>query len=235
MLSLISLPVNFYNAIMASRRSKDKHPAKTSKQIVKKELASPMTIANRFTPLGTIPKPNYSFVLTSSYDPYALSTVDQPVRSAFPRNPNASQYIKKPYFQNLFSIEHNKASITNPLTLATSYFPPKFHWILEHDMKNVQYYFDILCHEKSITIKAILDKANPSEIIYHSVFLNHIIFEEKWGLNLATTRMLPKSLVPYSYHDYITAWFRFMLCQNENMSHSWFVNFDKHFNVKLPL
>ena len=76
MLSLISLPVNFYNATMASRRSKDKHPAKTSKQIVKKELASPMTIANRFTPLGTIPKPNYSFVLTSSYDPYALSTVD---------------------------------------------------------------------------------------------------------------------------------------------------------------
>ena len=44
---------------MASRRSKDKQPAaETAKQIVKKEPASPMEIANRFTPLGTIPKPN---------------------------------------------------------------------------------------------------------------------------------------------------------------------------------
>ena len=59
MLSLIFLLVNFCNATMASRRSKDKYPAaKTAKQIVKKVPASPMEIVNRFTPLGTIPKPN---------------------------------------------------------------------------------------------------------------------------------------------------------------------------------
>ena len=59
MLSLIFLLVNFCNATMASRRSKDKYPAaKTTKQIVKKVSASPMEIASRFTPLGTIPKPN---------------------------------------------------------------------------------------------------------------------------------------------------------------------------------
>ena len=46
---------------------------------------------------------------------------------------------------------------------------------------------------------------------------------------------MPTSLIPYSYHDYITAWSRFMLHQNENMSHSWFVNFDKSFIGYLPL
>ena len=80
---------------MASRRSKDNHPAETSKQIVKKELASPIEITNRFTSLGTIPRPNYSTVLASSYDPYAITLVNQPIRTAFPRNSNNPQYIKK--------------------------------------------------------------------------------------------------------------------------------------------
>ena len=56
-----------------------------------------------------------------------------------------------------------------------------------------------------------------------------------WGPNPAATRTLPKSPIPYSYHDYITAWFRFMLHQNETMSYSWFVNFDKDFNSEFPL
>ena len=74
--SLISLPVNFCSVIMASRRLKDKTPA-TDNQIVKKEPASPLNIANRFTTLGTIPKPNQSSVLASTYDPYALTNVHQ--------------------------------------------------------------------------------------------------------------------------------------------------------------
>ena len=124
--SLISLPVNFYSVIIASRRSKDKSPA-TDNQIVKKELASLLNIVNRFTTPGTIPKPNYSFVLAFTYDPYALTNVHQPVQTVFPKNPNASQYVKKRYVQNLFSIEPNRASITNPFRLATNYFPQLFH------------------------------------------------------------------------------------------------------------
>ena len=78
---------------MASKRSKDK--TATDNQIVKKEPATPLDIINHFTPLGTIPKPNYSSVLASTYDPYALSNVHQPIQIVFPRNPNASQYLKK--------------------------------------------------------------------------------------------------------------------------------------------
>ena len=72
---LISLPMNFGSVIMASRQSKDKSPT-TDNPIVKKEPVSPLEIVNYFTPLGTIPKPNYSSVLASSYDPYALTLVN---------------------------------------------------------------------------------------------------------------------------------------------------------------
>ena len=231
MSSLISLPMNFCSVTMVSRRLKDKTPA-TTNPIVKKELVPSLDIVNRFTPLGTIPKPNYSSVLASLYDPYALAIVNQPVKIAYP---NASQYVKKQSIQNLFSVEPNRTFITNPFRLATSYFPPQFHWIPEHGQKNVQYYSDILRHENSITIKAINDKANGDKIIYHSVYLNHIISKEMWIPNPAATRRLPKSPIPYSYHDYIIAWLRFMLHQNENMSHSWFVNFDKDFDSEFPL
>ena len=175
---------------MASRRSSDRTPD-SNNQIVKNEPASPINTVNRFTTLGTIPKPHYSSILASTYDPYALTNIHRPVQTIFPRNPNASQYVKKRYVQNLFSVEPNKASITNPFRLATSYFPPLFHWIPEHNQKNVQYYSTILQHENSITIKPIRDKTNGEKIIYHSVCLKHIISEEKWGPCPTTTRSLP--------------------------------------------
>ena len=99
----------------------------------------------------------------------------------------------------------------------------------------MQYYSTILQHENSITIKPIRDKTNGEKIIYHSVCLKHIISEEKWGPCPTTTRSLPNCPIPYSYHDYITAWFRFMLHQNETMSYSWFVNFHKDFDSVFPL
>ena len=180
MLSLISLPVNSCSATMASRRSKDKHPAIDSpKPLAKQELASLVDIANRFTALGTIPKQNYSTVLASSYDPYAIVLVNQPVKTTFSRNPNASQYVSKQYRQKMFSIEPNRALIKDPLKLATSYFPRNFHWILEH--KDLRYYSAILFHEKPIFIKPISDKVDTSKIIYHSVILLDIVTEEKIG------------------------------------------------------
>ena len=60
--SLISLPLNFCSVIMASRRSSDR-TLDNNNQIVKNEPASPINTVNRFTTLGTIPKPNYSSVL----------------------------------------------------------------------------------------------------------------------------------------------------------------------------
>ena len=78
--------MNFCSVKMASRRAKDNHPVETSKQIVKKEPVSPIEITNRFTTLGTIPRPNYSTVLALSNDSYAITPVNQPIRTAFPIN-----------------------------------------------------------------------------------------------------------------------------------------------------
>ena len=36
-------------------------------------------------------------------------------------------------------------------------------------------------------------------------------------------------------HDYIQAWFKFMLHQDATMTHSWFINFEKNFHSQLPI
>ena len=88
--------MNFYSAIMVSRRSKDKQPATNDdKQLVKHEPTSLVEVASRFTTLGIVAKLNYSTVLASSYDPYAVATATHPIQIAFPRNPNAFSYVKK--------------------------------------------------------------------------------------------------------------------------------------------
>ena len=69
--------------------------------------------------------------------------------------------------------------IKDLLKLATDYFPLNFHWMLEHNGKNLNYYFAILFHEKLVFIKSILDKIDKSKIIYHSVFILNIVTEEK--------------------------------------------------------
>lgn len=129
---------------MASRRSKDKQPAtNVGKQLVKHEPSSLVEVASCFTILGTIPKPNYSTVLASSYDPYMVVTATHPIQTTLLRNPNASSYVKKQYCQNLFSIEPNKAMIANPQKFAKDYFPLNFHWILENTSKDLRYYFTV--------------------------------------------------------------------------------------------
>ena len=71
--------------------------------------------------------------------------------------------------------------------------------------------------------------------IYHSVFILSIVTEKKWGFSPAFTKPLPSRIILYSYHDYIRAWFKFMLHQDKTMTHSWFVNFNKNFSSQLPL
>ena len=81
---------------MASRRSKDKQPTTNDdKQLVKHKPASPVEVASCFTTLGIVAKLNYSIVLASSYDPYAVATATHPIQIDFPKNPNASSYVKK--------------------------------------------------------------------------------------------------------------------------------------------
>lgn len=119
--------------------------------------------------------------------------------------------------------------IADPQKLAKNYFPLNFHWIPENTSKDLKYYSTILFHENSIFIKPITNKFDVSKIIYHNAFIINITIEEKWGLCPTARKPLLGSTVPYSYHDCIHAWFKFMLHQDAAMTHSWFINFDKNF------
>ncbi|KAG7960451.1 hypothetical protein I3843_10G124200, partial [Carya illinoinensis] len=124
---------------------------------------------------------------------------------------------------------------TDPYKIATRYFPPNFHWIPENPAKNLQFYSSILIHTDSLTIKPIYDKIDDSKLIYHSAYILRFITEEDWGTHPSTSKKLCDSEITYNYYDYIDAWFRFMLFQTPDMSHSWFFNFDKNFRRKIPL
>ena len=110
---------------MASRRSKDKNPV-TDNSIVKKEHVSSLEIVNRFTPLGTIPKPNYSYVLALSYDLYALPSVNQLVKTVFPKASNASQYVKNNVLKTCFPLSQIGLPLLIPLHLLPATFPQGF-------------------------------------------------------------------------------------------------------------
>ena len=110
---------------MASRRSKDKTPATTG-QIVKKESVSPLEIVNRYTHLGTIPRPNYSSVLATPYDPYAMTTVNQPVKTVYPKASNASQYLNNNLFKTCFPLSLIGLPLLIPFHLLLATFPHNF-------------------------------------------------------------------------------------------------------------
>ena len=132
---------------------------------------------------------------------------------------NATKHLK------IFSFPENPENILHSTKRSLN-----VHWIPENTCKDLKYYSTILFRERPIFIKPITNKFDVSKIVYHSVFILNIITEEKWGLRPATTKPLLGSTIPYSYHDYIHTWFKFMLHKDATMTRSWFINFDKNFN-----
>jgi hypothetical protein len=61
------------------------------------------------------------------------------------------------------------------------------------------------------------------------------ISQAKWEIPPHSTKPLPNHDIPYFYHDYIEAWYKIFLHQNDTFTHSWFINFDKNFKGSFPL
>ena len=119
--SLIFLPVNFCSVIMASRRSSDRTP-NSNNQYVKIEPASPINTVNRFTTLGTIPKPNYSFVLASTYDPYALTNSHRSVQTIFLGTLILPNMLKNVMFKTCFLLSQIGHQLLTLLDLLPAIF-----------------------------------------------------------------------------------------------------------------
>lgn len=142
-------------------------------------------------------------------------------------------YIKA-YPQNVFVIEPAHAHLSNPIDLVKAYLEPGWTFIPSDPEKTHSFYQDILFFSKSIFVKPINDKFNPEKVIYHSLIITRIISINEWGSHPSLLRDLPFHNRQFNYYDYKESWFKILLHQNEDYSHSWFLNFHKDFKSQIP-
>jgi hypothetical protein len=227
---------------MASKKDKGKGKIDSKALVLKPESTPPVTsspistidLVNRFSPFNPDLPVSYFSTLISPYDPFA----DFPQKSRVPfiQHKKPSAYMVLPYFQHLFTIEMNRASIKSPNELAQSYFPHNFYWIPEHPKKNLTYYTNILKQTKSLHFKPIYCQTSPTKkIIFHNAYIDRVLSEKDWGDHPSSSKVLDDK-APYNYYGYIDAWSKFFLYQTPNCDHSWFVTFNKdYFGGILPL
>jgi len=198
--------------------------------------ASPITtslaLTNRFMTFSPEPNITFSSALATEFSPFLGPSIRP--RMPFIKAEKPSAYVRLSYFQHLFFVEIGMAPIKDPSQLAIAYFPPRFHWVPEHPLKDISYYTTILVETKSVHFKPILDQ-KTGKTLYMSVYFDKVLLLKDWGEHPSQPRVLSNSELSYSYYDYIDAWFRFMLYQNSTNNHSWFINFDKKFSGILPL
>jgi hypothetical protein len=233
--SPISLLVNFCSPTMAPKKDKHKNISTNDSkaQVLKPESnvaasASPISsldLANWFSPFSSKYPILYSSTLISPYDPFVNASKKSKVPSTNFKKPFA--YMVLPFSQHLLSIKMNRSSAESAEELATPYFPPGFHWIPKHPLKNLAYYSNILLQTKFVHIKPIFCQSTmPKKIIYHNVYINTPIFEKDWGDHPSSCRNLKGFNILFCYYDYIDARSKFFLSQFAIMDHSWFISFD---------
>jgi hypothetical protein len=184
--------------------------------------------------------PFFAKALTSDYDPFAKK-VDVPP----PTTPTQTQYIKtSPYFplysHKLFHIEFHNRKITNPLTLIKYFYPTnpddgaQLHFAPSDPQKTLHYYQNILQHEGFVIISTLYDKFSNGRVLNHKLKIVKITSLKSWGSHPFLLKPLRGHSIKYSYYDYIDAWFKIFLYQNDHMTHSWFIQWSKEFNIIKP-
>jgi hypothetical protein len=185
------------------------------------------------------------------------STAQSPSRlqSKIPYVPkNPSDFIVKEILQNVFHVDHcHRRLITPEVTpsqkdqeallrvqhgkLLRAYLPPKWHFVPQHPNKSIGFYKVILLHTESVKIEPIMDRFDPTQkrIAFHKLFIIKILSNQEWGSHPSILKELPGQPIGFNYYDYIEAWTNVLLYQNENFSHSWFLNFDNKFTSQLPM
>ncbi|CAL9010817.1 unnamed protein product [Prunus brigantina] len=175
-------------------------------------------------------RPNYQSALVSSYDPFQLPPTATPMSSQF--FPKSSPYVLK-NTANLFILEPHIHKSMSPAQIAEHHFPTNFHYLPHSPYKSLKFYREILHETKSVEIKPIRDKTDPTKIICHSLYIHRVLSQKDWGPRPHELRTLP-SKFQYNYADYVEAWYYIFLHQTPEFSHSWFINFDVKFRNDLP-
>ncbi|KAK9996799.1 hypothetical protein SO802_021485 [Lithocarpus litseifolius] len=118
--------------------------------------------------------------------------------------------------------------------------PDGWHFIPKHLEKNIKYYRHILIQEGSAKIEDIMNKGDPSIVLYHKFIITGFISSKDWGQHPALLRTLKGlktftgSDLHYSYYDSMDAFEKVLFFQNKKFDHSWFIMFDKKFHDQIP-
>jgi hypothetical protein len=92
-----------------------------------------------------------------------------------------------------------------------------------------------LIQTKSAHFKPIYCKTFvPQKILFHSLYINKVIFEKDWRDHPSSPRILRDFDIPYCYYDYVEAWSRFFLYQTPKFDHSWFIILVEFFPFGFP-
>nr|POE70705.1 hypothetical protein CFP56_49095 [Quercus suber] len=222
---------------MSGKRLVQPQPPKLSKQQTNSSTSqaknpygqlvalSPSTIANRYM-VSTIPRPNYqrpphgqpSYSLAlAAPPPKAVTsyTVEEPFGPIVPQKPSSSNtsrkgkssYVKKLFVQHISYIELHSVHITDPLALAVEVLSQGWHFLPKHLEKNIRFYKSITLLEESARIENIMNKRDPSQVLYHKFIIRGFISCEEWGQHpsflktLTNIKSLTGSELHYSYYD----------------------------------
>jgi hypothetical protein len=128
------------------------------------------------------PKPTvtYSTALTIAFDPF-INPPQKP-RIPFVKIEQPFAYARSAYFQHLFYVELSIASVRDPKPVGALLFPPCFHWVPEHCLKDLSYSTNILKEVKSAHFKPIFDKMDTTKLLYHIVYFDTIISLKRIGV-----------------------------------------------------
>ena len=197
--------------------------------------AKPST--SKMTSFGKPIQQGLSFVraLSNDYDPFAKKKTP----------PIPTKYFKSaPYFPiysyKLFHVEFHHRNISNPLTLIKYYYPTnpadgaQLHFAPSDPKKTLEFYQDILQQEGSINLTTIYDTISDGRVLYHKLDIIKFTSKKSWGSHPFLLKPLRGYSIKYSYYDYIEAWSKIPIYQDKNMSHSWFIQWNKEFNIIKP-
>ena len=184
---------------------------------------------------------SFARALTSSYDPFNKKVV--PTTPAAPIKAKNNKKAVSPHHllfsEKLFYIEFFHSRISNPLNLIKHYFPPhptdgvQQHFLPLPPYKTVQFYQNILQHEGSVEFKSIYDKIGNKGLMFHCIDIIKFTHLQQCG-DPWKTKSLPSHNYEYSYQDYMDAWWKILLIQFKDMTHSWFIQWHKEYNFIKP-
>nr|POE52648.1 hypothetical protein CFP56_43080 [Quercus suber] len=117
--------------------------------------------------------------------------------------------------------------------------PNGWHFLPKSPGKNIRYYKNILIQEKSVQVDNIMNKKDPSQVLYHKFIIKGFVSCAEWGPHPSLLKTLKETRglteLQYSYYDYMDAFEKILFYQNQDFDHSWFMMFERSFKGPIPV